>query len=261
MADARRIAVLVKSVPSGGESLRVTPAGLSREGVTHAIDPLNEVGIEWALRQRELGTCDHVVAVLMGPPDAGEALRRALSMGADDALHVSDPALTGADVRMTARVLAAAVQRTRADVVVCGYESLDGSSGTVPAALAAALDWPLISRAKTAAFDGDHLQATCDRGRGPELWRTSGPAVLSLVDGDILPRYPKVGDMLRTRSRVIPVLGVIELHPGWVPPTSRERVIGLETVPVPSRNPRIARDADALAATLELVAAAGAADA
>src|SRR4051794_37371789 len=96
------VAVLVKHVPIGGASLRLELDGLRRDGVAHGLDPLNEVGLEWALQQREAGLVDRVVAVTMGPTDAVDTLRRTLAIGADEAVLVTDPRLAGADVRQTA---------------------------------------------------------------------------------------------------------------------------------------------------------------
>lgn len=230
------VLVAVKHVPVGGAFLKLVPDGLTREGVSHGIDPLNEVGLEWALRLKEQGRASRVVAVCMGPPDAVDTLRRALAIGADEIVLVSDPALEGSDVRTTARALAAVARRYGADVVVTGYESLDGSSGAVPAATAAFLDCPLVSRVWDAAIREETLAATRDIGSGPESVETELPAVISMVEGHVAPRYPKLKDVLRTKLAEPEQLGAADLG---IQRANGERVIGIVEVPMPAREPRV----------------------
>lgn len=192
--------VAVKSVPVGGGELRVVDAGFTRDGVSHGIDPLNEVSLEWALRAREIGAVDRVVAVSMGPETAADALRQAVALGADEAVLISDPALAGADVRTTGRVLAAAATRLQATAVVTGYESADSSSGVVPAVVAASLGWPLLSRVGDAQLDASGLRAMRDLGAGPEKVAVEGPFVMSMVEGHVAARYPKLKAVMAARN-------------------------------------------------------------
>ena len=98
---------------------------LDRAGVEAIINPLDEYAIEQALRLADAGSVDEVVYLSMGPDPASEALRRALAMGGDSAVLVSDPALSGADTWATARVLAAALDRLAPDVALFGMASDD----------------------------------------------------------------------------------------------------------------------------------------
>jgi electron transfer flavoprotein beta subunit len=233
----RRAAVLVKAVPVGGQSLRVVDGQLVRDGVPHGIDPLNEVGLELALAARRSGALDEVVAVSMGPESAADALRRALAAGADDVLHVADAGLAGADVRRTADVLAAAVRRLDACLAVFGYESADGSSGVVPSAVAALLDWPLVSRVRHATVDSDVVTAERDLGIGPEVAVTRLPAVLSVVDGAIEPAYPTLKQVLRAKHAELPVVTLDDLGTPSAEHRPGERVVGLRRVATTHRQP------------------------
>lgn len=250
------VAVLVKHVPVGGELLALTGGVADRGGVPHGLDPVNEPALEWALRQREGGAADRVVAVSMGPPDAVETLRRALAFGADEALLLSDPGLAGADVRRTAHVLAAAAARLGAGLVACGYESLDGSSGVVPAAVAAELGWPLVSRVSTAACEeGGRLVAERDLGAGPETVRAPAPAVLTFVVGGLEVRYPKLRDSLASRKKPVETLSLADL--GSDLPTRGQRVLAVEDVPTPPKERRRLSADDGPAALLALLEGAG----
>lgn len=254
------VAVAVKSVPVGGAFLRVVEGGLTRDGLSHGLDPINEVAVEWAVRAREAGTVGRVVAVSMGPLGAGDAVRRALAMGCDDVMQIDDAALAGAGVGTTARVLAAAVDRLGAAVAVFGYESLDGSSGAVPAAVAAVLGRPLLSFARTAAVDDGAVRIERDAGRGREVLAADLPVVVSLVAGGVEPRFPTLRDMLGARkATLIPVdlagLGAV------LPAAGGERVVGVVSVPVAAGEPVVVDEAGGVDALLELLVARGVVDA
>jgi electron transfer flavoprotein beta subunit len=193
-------AVLVKSVPIGGRFLRIEDERLTRSGVLHGLDPINEVPVEWAVRAREAGSIDRVVALMMGPPDASDAVRRAIALGCDEGIIVTDELLAGAGIRATAVALAAAVKSTGASLALFGNESLDGSSGAVPSATATLLDWPLISLARTASLEAGVFRAERDLGMGPEIAEASLPVVASFVAGGVEPRYPKIKELSAARK-------------------------------------------------------------
>jgi electron transfer flavoprotein beta subunit len=234
-SHARRAAVLVKAVPVGGQFLRVVDDALVRDGVPHGLDPLNEVALEFALDARRSGALDDVVAICMGPDSAVDALRRALAVGADSVLHIADPGLVGADVRTTARVLAAAIRHADAGLALFGYESADGSSGMVPSAVAALLDRPLISRARDGSVVDGLVTASRDVGAGTEVASAELPAVVSVVDGGITPSYPTLKQVLRARKADIPTIDLAGLGIDLSLTHSRERVTGLRPVPARAR--------------------------
>lgn len=232
------VAVCVKHVPVGGAFLRVHDGELTRDGVSHGMDPIDEVGLEWALRQRESGRCDRVVAISMGPPGAAETLRKALAMGVDEVLLVTDAALAGADVRVTARVVAAAIRHLSADVVVMGYESVDGSSGVVPAAVSAVLDIPLVSRVRTADLRDGTVTTERDLGAGPEQAVVQAPVVLSMVEGTLDVRYPSLRDVIRTRKADVPTVDAAGLQVAtdvWAPQADAS----LRHTPMPVKEPTV----------------------
>ncbi|TYB42222.1 electron transfer flavoprotein subunit beta/FixA family protein [Actinomadura chibensis] len=224
------ILVPVKDVPA---RLRLSGGALTGHGVPHRLDPVHEVPLEWARLLRDGGAAVRVVAMTLGPPGATGALQRALALGADSIVRVGDDAPAGADVRATARAIAAVATRVGADLVACGYESADGSSGTVPAAVAACLGVPLLSRAGQAALDGGTLTVVRDLGGGPERVTAPLPAVVSFVEGVIEPRRPALRELLRTKSAAPTALSADDL--GLRLPEEAVRDVRVVKAEVPER--------------------------
>lgn len=252
-----RVAVLVKHVPVDATDLRPSPGGVARGDVAHGLDPIDEVGLEWAVRGRAGGQVESVVAISMGPPGAADSLRRALACGADETLLVTDPALAGADVRRTAQVLSAAVRRAGADLAVFGYESLDGSSGVVPSAVASACGWPLVSRVADAIWTrAGALEAERDAGRGAHRVRVTPPVVLSFVAGRIEPSYPSMRAALRTRRATVPEAGLAELGVSLLDRPA-EQVVRVEDVDGPARQQRRVAEAVGAEAIVDVLAQHG----
>lgn len=227
--------VAVKQVPVGGAALRVAAGLITRDGVSHGIDPLNEVALEWALRQRDTGAVDRVMAVSIGDESAADTLRQAMAMGADEAILV---AIDGEpEMRVTARLLASVTTRYDAELVILGYESLDGSSGTVPAAVAATLNRPLLSRMRDGALTTDGLTASRDIGDGAQQVSAPMPAVVSVVEGAVTPRFPKLKQLVAARSASITHLTAAEL--GVASPARVVRTLSVETVPPVTTRARV----------------------
>jgi electron transfer flavoprotein beta subunit len=194
---------LVKSVPLGAGTLRMAVDGLSRDGVAHGLDAANELAIEWGLRERDAGRLDELVTLAMAPDDARGALQTALALGCDRAIQVTDGALRGADLRLTVSVLAEVLNRLQADLVLCGYESGDGSAGIVPAALASSMGSSLVSRALSAQITDGGVRAERDEGQGRQTRSVPMPAVLSFVGGDIEARRPTLKNAIAAKKRKI----------------------------------------------------------
>jgi electron transfer flavoprotein beta subunit len=141
-----KIVVCIKQVPATGADKRYTDdLRLDRASAEAIINPLDEYAIEQALRLVDDGAVESVTYLSMGPDQAAEALRRALAMGGDDAVLVTDPALAGADEWATAKVLAAALDKLAPDVALMGMASDDARGSLVPGAVAAMRDVPLLS--------------------------------------------------------------------------------------------------------------------
>src|SRR4051812_45951022 len=153
------IVVLVKQVPDTYSERRLRGDGsLDRDASDAVLDEINERAVEEALQLKEKapgGSNSTVTVLTMGPDRATEAIRKALSMGADAAVHVTDDALAGSDAVGTARVLAAAIGTVGdVDLVLAGNEASDGRSAAVPAMVAEVLGLPALTHARQVTVDG-----------------------------------------------------------------------------------------------------------
>lgn len=207
-----KIAVLVKQVPDTGERRNLDPAtGLMDRGGENVLDEINERALEVALRHKDANKGTEVVVVSMGPGTLTKGLRKALSMGADGALHVLDDSLAGADARRTAAVLAAALRVAAADLVVAGNESTDGRGGVVPAMIAEHLSLPLLSSLD--AVELTEGTVTGDRGTTTGSLRASAPlpAVISVTERAAEARFPNFKGIMTAKRKPLTVLSVAEL--------------------------------------------------
>ena len=211
-----KIVVCIKQVPATGADKRYTDdLRLDRASVEAIINPLDEYAIEQALRLVDDGTVDQVTYLSMGPEQASEALRRALAMGGDDAVLVTDAALAGADEWATAKVLAAALDKLAPDVALMGMASDDARGSLVPGAVAAMRDLPLLSY-------GSELKLTDGEARVRRLSATGFdwiaaplPVVATVTDQVGEPRYASLKGIMaatapgtsepRASSEAIPI--------------------------------------------------------
>jgi electron transfer flavoprotein beta subunit len=207
-----KIVVSIKQVPATGADKRYTDdLRLDRASVEAIINPLDEYAIEQALRLVDAGAADSVTYLSMGPDQAAEALRRALAMGGDDAVLVTDPALAGADEWATARVLAAALDKLAPDVALMGMASDDARGSLVPGAVAAMRDVPLLSYgAELALADGKarvrRLSAT-----GFDWIEAPMPVVASVTDQVGEPRYASLKGIMAAKRKPMETWSLADL--------------------------------------------------
>lgn len=229
-----KICVCVKHIPDPNLPMTVSPQTrrLVRDQGQSILDPSDEFSIETALRLIE----EHggeVVVVTMGPDAADEALRRAMAMGADRAILVSDDELAGSDVIGTVRVLAAALKREQPDLVICATESTDAYTGMVPGALAEQLDLPLITFARSVTVDGSTVSAHQDTELGYRVIQATLPALLTVTASIAEPRYPSFKGMMQAKKKPVDRLDIISLgleSRSLGERGARERVVAIEQV-------------------------------
>ena len=139
-----KIVVLVKEVPDtwGDRKLNLETGLADRAASETVIDEIGERSLEVALRYADTNAGTEVVVLSMAPEGSAATVRKGLAMGAGSAIHVADEALRGADLGLTAEVLAAAIRRTGFDLVIAGNLSTDGSGGVIGAMVAELLDVP-----------------------------------------------------------------------------------------------------------------------
>jgi electron transfer flavoprotein beta subunit len=197
-----KIVVCIKQVPATGADKRYTDElRLDRAAAEAIINPLDEYAIEQALRLVDAGVVETVTYLSMGPEQAAEALRRALAMGGDDGVLVSDPALAGADEWATARVLAAALDKLAPDVSLMGMASDDARGSLVPGAVAAKRGLPLLSY-------GSELQIADGAARVRRLSATGFdwvsaplPVVATVTDQVGEPRYASLKGIMAAKRK------------------------------------------------------------
>ena len=210
------IVVLVKQVPDtyAERKLREVDGRLDRDASDAVLDEINERAVEEALQLKEAHDAT-VTVVSMGPDRATEAIRKALSMGADAAVHVSDEALAGSDAVATARVLAAAVGTVEGvDLVLAGNEASDGGSAAVPAMVAELLGLPALTHARQVSVEGGTVDVRRETDDGVVVLRAELPAVVSVNEKINEPRYPSFKGIMAAKSKPIQTLGVSDLGLG-----------------------------------------------
>jgi electron transfer flavoprotein beta subunit len=203
--------VTVKQVPD----LNVTPRlddnnRVVREGVELVMDLADEYGVEEGLQLAEK-TGGKVTVISMGPAKANDAIRKALSMGAESGVLVSDPGLAGSDALGTARALAGALKGREWDVLICGTESYDGSTGIVPAAIAEVLGVPHLSFAKKLEVDGTTVKVQRQTADGFITIESQTPCVVTVTGGLNEPRYPTLKGIMGAKSKTVDTVDLAAL--------------------------------------------------
>jgi electron transfer flavoprotein beta subunit len=206
-----KIAVCVKAVPDAAGGRRIDPATkrLDRSGEL-AISDFDTYAIEEGLKLKEASGDGEVVVVSMGPEKAMDALRKALAMGADRAVLITDPALEDADVLETAVALAGALATESADLVLFGQQSADGGGACLWAAVAEKLRQPVISQVSELTMDGGSLTGKRQTEFGYDTIRAPLPAIVAVSDSINTPRYPSLKGIMGAKKKPQETVGATE---------------------------------------------------
>jgi electron transfer flavoprotein beta subunit len=196
-----KIAVCVKQVPDATVHKRLdgTTKRLDRSG-EGALNPTDVNAVEEALRVKEAHGGE-VVVVSMGPEKAMESLRKALAMGADRAVLVADDAAAGSDLVATGRVLARALAREEADLVLFGQASSDADGAVLWAAVAEHLQRPMVSQVAELTLDGGAVRGKRQTELGYDVIAAPLPAVVAVSDAINEPRYPSLKGIMGAKSK------------------------------------------------------------
>ncbi|MDR7301085.1 electron transfer flavoprotein subunit beta/FixA family protein [Haloactinomyces albus] len=206
------IVVLVKQVPDTWSERKLSDADhtLDRASADAVLDEINERAVEEALLAKE-AQGGEVTVVCMGPERANEAIRKALSMGADSAVHLSDEALHGSDAVQTARALAKVVGTLESvDLVIAGNESTDGRAGAVPAMVAEALGLPQLTYARSVSVDEQSVSIERETDAGVATVEASLPALVSVTEKINEPRYPSFKGIMAAKKKPVSVLSLAD---------------------------------------------------
>jgi electron transfer flavoprotein beta subunit len=205
------IVVLVKQVPDtySERKLRDSDGTLDRDATDAVLDEINERAVEAALQLKEAHGGE-VTVLTMGPDRATDAIRKALSMGADKAVHLSDEALAGSCAVQTAKALAKALGTVEGgfDLVVAGNEASDGRSAAVPAMVADVLGLPVLTHALEITIDGSSLSVKRETDDGITHLNAELPAVVSVNEKINEPRYPSFKGIMAAKKKPVATLGL-----------------------------------------------------
>ena len=206
------IVVLVKQVPDtwAERKLKDPDGTLDRASVDGLINELDEYAIEEGLQiaeaQKAAGAEAEVTILTMGPDKATESIRKALSMGADKAIHLLDDGLVGSDGLSTSYALAKVLQDTGFDLVICGSESTDARMGVMAAMLAERLGVPQVSLANKVEIDGTTIRIRRVSEDGYFEVESTLPAVVSVVEKTNEPRYPSFKGIMAAKKKPVQTL-------------------------------------------------------
>ncbi len=223
--------VCIKQVPDPNTTipkLDPTTKRLLRTGVSLVLDPGDESTISAAIKLRDTVGNSELVALSMGPASAQEGMRRALAMGADRAILVTDPALAGSDAISTARVLAAVLKKEGAELVFCSTESTDGYTGMVPGAIAESLGIPQLTFAREIKIEGSRAVVKRVIPKGYQTVESTLPAVVTIASGSFEAIYPTMKGIMGAKKKTFTQMSLTDvgLDAGQVGEAgARERVL------------------------------------
>jgi len=208
-----RIICPVKRVPDTAAEKKVTSdLTVDRDAVETVLNANDEWSIEEAMRIKESRDDVEIIVLNMGPDNAQQTIRKALSYGLDGAIQVSDAAIAGSDAVATARVLAAALNDTDWDLVIMGNQSSDARSMLVPAMLAEFLDVPALTYAKRLAVSSDgSVEADRETSMGHQTVTSTLPAIVSVVEAINEPRYPSFKGIMAAKKKPLDVKDIAAL--------------------------------------------------
>jgi electron transfer flavoprotein beta subunit len=199
-----KICVLVKQVPDAAVEKRVDPGSgrLDRSGETN-LNPFDTHAIEAAMQVKEGGKADveEIVAVTMGPENAVRALHKAVSLGADRSVHLTDEALAGSDVCATGYALAKVLETESPDLVLLGQQSDDGECYTIGAVVADHLRMPSLTQVIKMDVEDGSLRCERQAEYGYDTVEVELPAVISVGDAINEPRYPSLKAIMGAKKK------------------------------------------------------------
>lgn len=204
-----KIVTLVKYVPDAtGDRGFAADNAVDRESTDGLLSELDEYAVEQALQIAENADDNldgevEVVAVTLGPDDAGDAIKRSLQMGAGSGIHINDESVHGSDALATSAILAAAVTKLEPDLVICGMSSTDGAMGVLPMMISERLGWPAATLGATLSTDGTTATIRRDTDVASQTIDINLPAIVSVTDQSGEARYPSMKGILGAKKKSV----------------------------------------------------------
>jgi len=208
-----KIVACIKQVPEISEVM-IDPKThiLKREGIPSIVNPFDENAIEEGLRIKEKYSGELIV-ITMGPPQAEEALRKCLAMGADEAILISDKDFAGSDTLATAYTLSLVIKQLKADLIICGKQAIDGDTAQVGPELAEQLGIPQITYVKKVEIPEDEKRIILHRETddGYEIIQCKLPVLITVLKILNEPRYPSIRGILTAKKKEVRVVKANDL--------------------------------------------------
>lgn len=222
-----KIVALVKEVPDtyGDRELNLETGLADRWASERVLDEIGERALEFALSHADAHPETEVVVVSMASEAASATLRKALSMGAASVLQVVDEQLAGADLGVTARVLAAAVRRVGFDLVITGNMSTDGAGGVLPAMLGELLEVPAVTGLSTVVLTDDTVSGTRTTDHGSATVSAQLPAVCSITEALPNARFPNFKGIMAAKKKPFDTVTLADLGVGVDPTTVAQSIM------------------------------------
>ncbi len=207
-----KIVVCIKQVPDTTEiKINPTTGTLIRDGVPSIINPDDKGGLEAALMLKDRYDA-HITVITMGPPQADAVLREALSMGADEAILLTDRKFAGADTLATSNALASALKKLEWDLIITGRQAIDGDTAQVGPQIAEHLDLPQISYAQDIQYDGKSLfTVKKETEEGYQILEAKSPLLVTILSTANKPRYMTVRGIVEAIDKEVTVWGVSDI--------------------------------------------------
>ncbi|HKX76750.1 MAG TPA: electron transfer flavoprotein subunit beta/FixA family protein [Acidimicrobiia bacterium] len=247
-----RVVVCAKQIPDPSTTYRLEPdTYFLVRPADQVIDDTDRYGVEMGLQLAQAAEGGTVTLVSMGPAGTMQGIRQALAMGADKAVIVDDPGLRGADALLTARVLAAAINREGFDLVIAGTESTDGYAGVIPQMVAELLDVPALTYATKVEASSGSVTIHRQTATGYEVVEAGLPALVSVTAGVVEPRYPTFKGIMDAKKKPVDNLNLGELG---VDPVIGQTVTEVSEAPARTAGVKIEDDGEAHLKVIELLA-------
>jgi electron transfer flavoprotein beta subunit len=211
-----KIGVCIKQVPDTTAKIAVRDdgMGIKEDGIKFVVSPYDEFAVEEAIRLKEKNAGAEVIVFTFGPKRSQEALRAALAMGADRAVHVTTEGLPSVDSLSTAKVLTKALQKEAVELVFTGRHAIDDDCAQVSQMIAEKLSWPHVTVVSKFNLEQGSKQATVERdvdGGAKEIWSVELPAVFAASKGLNEPRYASLPGIMKAKSKPLAQLTVGDL--------------------------------------------------
>ena len=213
-----RILTIIKQVPDSNATIKALAdgTGIDFQGVKLVLDPFDEFGVELGIQLREKRSdVSEVVAMILGPDKAAEALRVALAMGVDSGVHINDPKFESHNELFAAKVIAEAIKQDADgfDLILCGKYNIDLDAGAIGPAVAEFLDIPHVGAVAALEVSDDGKSFTARRRieGAEEVVECNLPALLTIEKGVVEPRYPSLPNLMKAKKKPVKALTAADI--------------------------------------------------